>query len=80
MSRKVIRASTAAPHEGPECSRCDSTGWVCENHPYRPWDGEKACGCGGTGMPCPSCNVSNEDNPPRLPEGFRGDQSVDDDV
>ena len=38
---------------------------------FRPaWDGAKACGCGGAGMPCPSCNVSNEDNPPRLPGGF----------
>jgi hypothetical protein len=21
------------------CSRCDSTGWVCEDHDDRPWDG-----------------------------------------
>jgi hypothetical protein len=24
----------------------------------------------GAGMPCPSCDVGSEDNPPRLPEGF----------
>ena len=44
------------------------------DHADRPWDGAKACGCGGAGMPCPSCNLSNEDNPPRLPEGFRRDE------
>ena len=47
MSRKIIRAPTPAPHEGPECSRCDSIGWVCENHSERTWDGETACGCVG---------------------------------
>ena len=53
----------------------------------RPWDepayaavaGAKACGCGGAGMPCPSCNVSNEDNPPLLPGGFQPDESLDGD-
>jgi hypothetical protein len=60
------------------CARCDSTGWVCETHDDRPWDGEHACGCGGVGMPCPACNVSNPDNPPRLPAGFRRDESLDD--
>jgi hypothetical protein len=35
-------------------------------------------GCGGAGMPCPSCNVSNPDNPQRLPAGFQVDESVDD--
>jgi hypothetical protein len=47
-------------------------------HDDRPWSGEKACGCGGAGMPCPSCNVSNADNPPRLPRGFQRDESLDD--
>jgi hypothetical protein len=32
----------------------------------------------GAGMPCPSCNVSNPDNPPRLPAGFQRDESLDD--
>jgi hypothetical protein len=27
----------------------------------------------------PSCNLSNEDNPPRLPAGFQPDESLDDD-
>jgi hypothetical protein len=32
----------------------------------------------GAGMPCPSCNVSNSDNPPRFPTGFQRDESLDD--
>jgi hypothetical protein len=44
----------------------------------RPWSGDKACGCGGAGMPCPSCNVSNPDNLPRLPAGLQRDESLDD--
>ncbi len=52
MSRKITRELTPpALREGPECSRCDSTGWVCENHSDRPWDGEKACSCGDPGPP-----------------------------
>ena len=61
--------------EGPPCSRCGRTGWVCEVHDDRPWDGKNACGCGGAGMPCPICNPSDEHNMPRLPAGFRADQS-----
>jgi hypothetical protein len=61
-----------------KCARCQDTFWVCERHDDRPWDGEKACGCGAPGMPCPSCNVSNPDNPPRLPAGFQHDESLDD--
>jgi hypothetical protein len=33
-------------------------------------------GCGGAGMPCPDCNVCNEDNPPRLPTGFQPDEDL----
>jgi hypothetical protein len=61
-----------------KCTRCQDTYWVCETHDDRPWSGDKACGCGGAGMPCPSCNVSNPDNPPRLPAGFQRDESLDD--
>ena len=35
-------------------------------------------GCGAAGMPCPSCNVSNADDPPRLPAGFQRDETLDD--
>jgi hypothetical protein len=41
------------------CLVCDNTGWVCENHPDRPWRGNSqradACEC-GAGMPCELCN------------------------
>src|SRR3954452_24575243 len=33
------------------CAICDDTGWVCEDHPGRPWTAEHACGCGGAGAP-----------------------------
>lgn len=43
-----------------ECSNCDGSGWVCENHADRPWGGMAApgegCGC-GAGMPCGVCNL-----------------------
>lgn len=37
-----------------ECHICGGYGWVCENHPDRPWEsGTKYdCSCGGAGMPC----------------------------
>jgi len=34
------------------CLKCQDTGWVCENHPEKPFD--FGC-CGGAGMPC-ECN------------------------
>ena len=52
-----------------KCIFCADTGWVCENHPRRPWEGQYACDCGGAGMPCPNCNIPQEDSP-RAPEGF----------
>jgi hypothetical protein len=52
------------------CTRCDNTHWVCENHPDRPWEGPKACGCGGAGEPCPDCNKAAPDEMPVLPKGF----------
>ncbi len=48
------------------CPRCvDAGGWVCENHPDRPWagsllcDAPEACEC-GAGMPCEACWPNNE--------------------
>jgi hypothetical protein len=38
------------------CDRCDSTGWICEAHRRKPWDGPKSCGCGAAGLPCIACN------------------------
>jgi hypothetical protein len=52
-----------------KCALCEDCGWVCENHPEPPWEGEHACTCGGAGMPCPKCNPSDLDHPPRPPTG-----------
>ncbi|MBR0855685.1 hypothetical protein [Bradyrhizobium liaoningense] len=55
------------------CARCDNARWICENHPERPWLGERACDCGGAGVPCPICNrtdVEDPDDIPEMPEGF----------
>jgi hypothetical protein len=60
------------------CSGCGDTPWVCEAHPEWPWDGPKACGCGGAGKPCPECNVSDQDHHPRLPKGFEPTFDIDD--
>jgi hypothetical protein len=49
------------------CPRCNDTGWVCEAHIARPWEGPNACGCGAAGAPCGRCNIEDV---PRLPEGF----------
>jgi hypothetical protein len=65
-------ASSCSHENANEVRPCQDTYWVCETHDDHPWSGEKACGCGGAGMPCPSCNVSNPDNPPRLPAAFSG--------
>jgi hypothetical protein len=55
------------------CNICKDTGWVCENHPRQPWEGPHACDCGGAGMPCATCNMSDEGTSPRLPDGFKTD-------
>ena len=36
---------------------CCGIGWVCERHPYRPFDYELGCAC-SDGMPC-KCNDSD---------------------
>jgi hypothetical protein len=56
----------------PRCSRCEDLGWVCENHPERPWNKALPNGCEcGAGMPCPACNVTDADNPSRLPASLK---------
>jgi hypothetical protein len=55
------------------CARCDNCRWVCEDHRDRPWEGPRACTCGGAGAQCPVCNPADEDNPPAMPEGFVAD-------
>lgn len=50
-----------------KCTNCDDCFWVCENHDDRPWDGDRACECGGAGMPCPKCNPSKGHHDPPKP-------------
>jgi hypothetical protein len=40
--------------------------------------GDRACTCGGAGMPCPICNPSDEVTAPKMPEGFQVDVKNDD--
>lgn len=47
----------------PKCPNCADAGWVCENHPDKPWTKE-GCEC-GAGMPCPACNQSGSRDDPR---------------
>lgn len=46
----------------PACEVCFGTGFVCEDHPLRPWDsGTPAdCGCGAAGMPCVCTGLISE--------------------
>lgn len=45
----------------PNCPQCRGEGWVCEQHPDRPWSDGKGC-CGAPGKPC-ACNPAAL-NPP----------------
>jgi hypothetical protein len=60
--------------ESTVCSVCGGSLWVCEDHIDKPWgeesDREDACHCGGAGVPCPACNPSDQDNPPKMPKGY----------
>ena len=58
------------PAQSMKCALCEDFGWVCENHPHKPWEGEHACNCGAAGAPCPWCNQSDAEHPPRMPDGF----------
>ncbi len=61
-----------------KCTLCHDIGWVCEEHPGRPWAGPKACGCGAAGMPCSLCNVPEDGKVLRMPDGFEIDDDKDD--
>lgn len=62
--------ASGSPVTALKCPLCEDSGWVCEEHPQEPWDGDHACGCGAPGMPCPECNAENGGNEPRFPSGF----------
>ena len=52
------------------CLVCDNNGWVCEEHPDRPWRGTSrradACDCVRVGMPCQCNPCGGIDEPPKL--------------
>jgi len=57
------------------CKVCDDSGWVCEEHPSKPWedsDSSRSCDCGGAGMPC-ECNNTDI---PKFPPDYRIINSV----
>ncbi len=43
------------------CPHCQDTGWVCEAHPDKAFEGltDSACDCGGAGMVCRCTLPSN---------------------
>ena len=46
-----------------KCLKCNDSGWVCENHPNKPFEHKTLFRlfireCGGAGMPC-TCNTHN---------------------
>jgi hypothetical protein len=60
-----------------KCAQCEDCGWVCEDHPDRPWEGSHACSGGGVGAPCPACNVPHEGAAARMPTGFKTEVAKD---
>ena len=55
------------------CTRCNDTGWVCEEHPDKPMDHD---GCLGAGEPCPDYNPSSRAKVPKLPPDFEIDRKA----
>ena len=52
------------------CKHCDGEGWVCENHPDRPWNDTSPNGClCGAGAPCPECQPCDGGTEPEMPPG-----------
>ena len=63
------------------CNVCDNSGWVCENHPDKPWAGfserSDACDC-GAGMACRVCNAASSDERPDMSHtGMKIDVDID---
>ena len=46
----------------PACPVCNGVGWVCENHPDKPWDADLGCVC-GAGVPCKCNETGGVDDP-----------------
>lgn len=49
------------------CPLCAGVGWVCENHPNKPWadDVPNGCTC-GAGAPCRLCNAPGQPDVSRV--------------
>jgi hypothetical protein len=66
-SPKTERRPQAQP-AGPDamnCTLCKDVGWVCANHPDKPFHSRSGgCECGG-GVPCPACNFTDDEKPGR---------------
>ena len=52
-----------------KCTLCEDCGWVCANHPHKPWASTPAT-AGVLLRPCPWRNPSDAGHPPRMPDGF----------
>jgi len=61
VARDRLQKTDSGPKQTMKCSVCEDCGWVCESHPYLPWQGEHACNCGGAGEACPRCNPGDRD-------------------
>jgi hypothetical protein len=62
------RRTSQMMEEGRSCPRCQGAGWVCENHPDRPWGHDHDCS--RAGMPCPDCNEPHEGERPTIGDDF----------
>lgn len=71
----ALDAAKAFARAARECPRCGGCRWVCENHRDIPWEGPRACNCGGAGAPCPICNGGTE---PEMPDDFAPHKRVKD--
>jgi hypothetical protein len=62
------------------CETCAGAGWVCENHPDKPWlRPPVGCLC-GVRAPCPRCNKFSAESRPEVSEQFETMEEVDDDL
>jgi hypothetical protein len=65
MAELVAADGPPADAAGARCASCRDTGWVCERHPDRPWEGDGApgcCSCGAPGMKCQACDPDKVDD------------------
>ena len=72
ITTAIISDHPSATHgRGMTC--CEDEGWVCETHPDQAFWWSTRLPMWRRRMPCPNCNRSSQDEPPRLPRGFEPD-------